>query len=92
MSTDASKSSSQHQLVPKPTDQVTGSGTGLSPATITGATKADGGMLQLYIDMVEKRIQEETNPTRRQNAQVCLEFTRQHGYQLRVIVFASTKE
>lgn len=77
MSTDPSES--QNQLVPTPTDKVTKSGTELSPATVTGATKADGKMLQFYINMVEEQIKEETNPTRRQNAQVCLEYVRQHG-------------
>lgn len=64
MSTDTSQSSSQHQLVSKPRDQVTGSGIELSSATVTGATKADGDMLQLYINMVEEGIKKETSPTR----------------------------
>lgn len=78
MSTDPSQS--QDQLVTIPTDKVTKSRTESSPATVAGATKADSKMLQFYIDMVEKQIKEETNPTRRQNAQVCLEYVRQHGY------------
>lgn len=47
---------------------------------MTGATKADSEMLQSYINLVEEQIEKETNPTRRQNAQVCLEYVRQHGY------------
>lgn len=80
MSTDPSQFPSEHQNVPKPTDQVTGSGTEFSSARVTGATKTDGDMLQFYINMVAEHIKKETNPTRRQNIQVCLEYTRQHGY------------
>lgn len=78
MSTDSLQS--QNQPVPIPTNEVTKSGNESSPATVAGATKADGKMLQFYINMVEEQIKEETNPTRQQNAQVCLEYVRQHGY------------
>lgn len=78
MSTDPSKS--QDQPVPAPTDTATASGTKSSPATVTGTTKVDNEWLQFYIDMVERQIQEESNPARRENAQVCLEFVRKHGY------------
>lgn len=78
MSTNPSES--QNQPVPTPTDRATENGTSLSPTTIAGTTKADSRMWQYYIDMVEGQIKEETNPARRQNAEVCLEFVRQYGY------------
>ncbi|KAH8766182.1 hypothetical protein F5883DRAFT_522610 [Diaporthe sp. PMI_573] len=65
----------------KPTAIATESGTeSLSPATVTGATKADAESLLFYLELVQGNIKEETNLVRRQNAEVCLEFLKQHGY------------
>lgn len=93
MSSDPSQS--QDQPVPTPTGRATESGTESSPATVTGATKADGESLQFYIKMVEGNIKEETNPVRRQNAEVCLEFVKQHGYPAhgyRFLIYQGTME
>jgi hypothetical protein len=80
MSSDTSQI--QDQPVPTPPGSATQNRTDLSPATgtVTGATRADSKELQSYIEMVEDTIKEETNPVRRQNAEVCLEFVKQNGY------------
>lgn len=78
MSTDPSNT--QTQPVPAPADKDTENRTGLPPATVAGTTKANTTIWTFYIDMVEGQIKEQKNPARRQNAEVCLEFVKQHGY------------
>ncbi|KAJ0121965.1 hypothetical protein J7T55_002476 [Diaporthe amygdali] len=46
---------------------------------VVGASKLDPKAWQEYIGMVENDLQQETNETRRHNAQVCLDFVRKHG-------------
>lgn len=50
--------------------------------TLAGTCKHDAEMWEFYINMVERQTHEEAeaNPARRQNAEVCLSFVRQHGY------------
>jgi hypothetical protein len=68
-------------IIPTTIATATESGTeSSSPATVTGATKADAQSLRFYLELVQGNIKEETNPVRRQNAEVCLEFLKQHGY------------
>ncbi|KAL1858825.1 hypothetical protein Daus18300_009823 [Diaporthe australafricana] len=83
MSTDPPKS--QDESVPVPTDEAaidgaTDSETKSSPAIVAGTTKADSEIWQSYIDLVKDQIKEQTNPARRQHAELCLEFVKQHGY------------
>lgn len=73
-------SKSQDQPVPTPTDRATESGVESPAATVNGATKEDDRFLHFYINLVQEHIEKETNPVRQKNAQVCLEFVRQHGY------------
>lgn len=78
MSTDSSNT--QNQPVPAPTDRDTENQPGLPPTTVAGTTTANKEIWHFYIDMVEGQIKEEQNLARRQNAEVCLEFVKQHGY------------
>lgn len=78
MSTDPSKP--QTHTVSTPMDSTTENRTGFPPTTVIGATKANDGIWKMCIDMVEEQIKGERNPDRRQNAKVCLEFVKQHGY------------
>lgn len=72
-------SPSHDQSVPTATDKATDNGNGSSPA-VAGTCKADSSIWQSYIDAAERRIKEEKNPARQENAKVVLKFVRQHGY------------
>lgn len=76
------KPQKQHEPPHTQADMAIQNGTDLlSPgATVRGTSKVDTDMWEFYVNMVQRNIEEETNPVRRQNAQVCLEFLRQHGY------------
>ena len=54
--------------------------TPLPTAVSVGATKRDPAMWQFYIDVTENELAQETNPTRRKNIKVCLDYIRAHGY------------
>lgn len=77
MSTNLSQS--QDQSIPAAPNKATNSGNESSPA-VAGTTKANTSVWQSYIDAAERRIKEEKNPARQENAKVVLKFVRQHGY------------
>lgn len=78
MSSDPSQP--QDQPVPTAPGGSTESGTDSSPVTVTGATRDDAEEVQGHISLVEGIIKNESSPVRRRNAEVCLEFVKQHGY------------
>lgn len=78
MSSDPSQP--QDQSAPTVPGESTENGTDSSPATVAGATKADAEEVQGHIRLVEGSIKNESDPVRRRNAEVCLEFVKQYGY------------
>lgn len=70
MSTDPLKF--QYHSVPAATDKAS--------AAVAGKSKAKSSIWQSYINAMERRIEEEKSPARRENIEVVLNFIRQHGY------------
>lgn len=47
---------------------------------VQGTSKDDQELLNMLLGFLDKRIQDETNPRRRESIQLCHNFVKEHGY------------